>query len=278
VHHLFLLKMHIFYWSCMIRFIIGFDSWFESRFHNHGQEQLQPLKNVLVLLVTFVDLFDIEYFIRFILGYLLAFDTWKFYGSWNVFIILWFLCRCEAVLHPGFNSTVRIEKNRSKVRHRHKKFGSIAQNNVVYKCHFCAHKNLKRGTPKGHSKKLCRTKDKSCLESTPATKPIRHESSKLEKHVESKDEAGEIHVVASKVVVMDVADLNGMETLPCTSTPTLLDGKKQRRNSSTSKNVIETPSTSSKRRKKSWTSLKEIVQSKECDNSRVADLAMPFFL
>lgn len=61
--------------------------------------------------------------------------------------------RCETILHPGFNSTVRIEKNRSKVRHRHKKFGSVAQNNAVYKCHFCSHHNLKRGTAKGHLKK-----------------------------------------------------------------------------------------------------------------------------
>ncbi|XP_045817241.1 uncharacterized protein LOC123910203 [Trifolium pratense] len=183
--------------------------------------------------------------------------------------------RCETVLHPSFNSTVRIENNRSKVRHRHKKFGSITQNNVVYKCHFCSHQNLKKGTPKGHLRKICLTKGKSSLESTPDTKPVVHESSKLEKHVVSKDKAGEIHGFASKVVVKkDVANLNGMETPPRTSTPNLLEGKKRRRNSSTSKNAIETPSVSarvevantqstvSKRRKKLWTSLKEIAQSK----------------
>lgn len=197
--------------------------------------------------------------------------------------------RCETVLHPGFNSTVRIEKNRSKVRHRHKKFGSIAQNNVVYKCHFCSHQNLKRGTAKGHLKKICPAKDKSSLESTPATKPFRHESPKLEKHVVNKDETGEKDVSASKAVVKEVASLNGSETPPNKSTPPLLEGKKRRRNSSTSKNAIETPSmsarvevaktsTSSKRRKKSWTSLKEIAQSKERDNSRIASLAIPFFL
>ncbi|XP_012573200.1 uncharacterized protein [Cicer arietinum] len=47
--------------------------------------------------------------------------------------------RCETVLHPDFNSTVRIEKNRSRVRNRHKKSGNIAQNNIVYTCHFCSH-------------------------------------------------------------------------------------------------------------------------------------------
>ena len=160
----------------------------------------------------------------------------------------------------------------------------------MYKCHFCSHQNLKRGTAKGHLKKICPTKDKSSLESTPPTKPIRHESSKLEKHVVSKDETGEKDVFASKVVVKDVPNLNGSETPPNKSTPPLLEGKKRRRNSSTSKSAIETPSmsarvdvtrtqsTSTKRRKKSWTSLKEIAQSKERDNSRVASLAIPFFL
>jgi hypothetical protein len=109
------------------------------------------------------------------------------------------------------------------------------------------------------------------------------EFSKLEKHVVSKEEAGELHVFASKVVAKDVANLNAMETPPRTSTPNLLEGKKRRRNSSISKNTIETPSTyarvevakthstSNKRRKKSWTSLKEIAQSKE-------HLTIPFFL
>nr|KYP32810.1 hypothetical protein KK1_046406 [Cajanus cajan] len=51
--------------------------------------------------------------------------------------------RCETVLQPDFNSTVRIEKNKSKVRHKHKKTDNITQNNVVYKCHFCLHQNQK---------------------------------------------------------------------------------------------------------------------------------------
>ncbi|XP_029125218.1 uncharacterized protein LOC109789092 [Cajanus cajan] len=53
------------------------------------------------------------------------------------------LYRCETVLQPGFNSTVRIEKNKSKVRHKRKKTDNITQNNVVYKCHFCLHQNQK---------------------------------------------------------------------------------------------------------------------------------------
>ncbi|XP_058773264.1 uncharacterized protein LOC131647385 [Vicia villosa] len=190
--------------------------------------------------------------------------------------------RCETVLHPGFNSTVRIEKNRSKVRHRQKKFGNIAQNNVVYKCHFCSHPNIKRGTPKGHLKKICPAKDKPSLESTPATKPILHKPFKLEEYMVRKDEGCEILAVGSKVVVKDVAPMKGLETPRSTSTPTLLEAKKRSRKNSASKNTLETPSmsvrvethsTASRRRKRSWTSLKEIAQSKEPDN-----LTIPFFL
>ncbi|KAJ1416120.1 RNAse P, Rpr2/Rpp21 subunit [Sesbania bispinosa] len=141
--------------------------------------------------------------------------------------------RCETVLHPGFNSTVRIEKNKSKVRNRHKK---------------------------------------------------------SEKGIGSKDEANEIDVFASRVVAKDVALIDGLATPSSASTTTLLEGKKRSRNSSTSKKATETASmsarvevakgqtTASKRRRKSWTSLKEIAHSNEHEKSRVANLTIPFFL
>ncbi|XP_057449980.1 uncharacterized protein LOC130741179 isoform X2 [Lotus japonicus] len=195
--------------------------------------------------------------------------------------------RCETVLHPGFNSTVRIEKSRSKVRHRHKS-GNISQNNIVYTCNFCLHKNLKKGTPKGHLKGICPSKEKPSLELTPR-RPITHESSKFEKGIVSKDEANEIDVFASRVAAKDVALVDGLPTPSCSSTPTLSEGKKRMRNSSTSKKAIETASlsakvegkplsTASKRRRKSWISLKDIAKGKEHDNNQVANLTIPFFL
>ncbi|XVF10609.1 hypothetical protein REPUB_Repub07fG0197300 [Reevesia pubescens] len=60
--------------------------------------------------------------------------------------------RCETILQSGFNWTVRIEKNQAKARHRHKKPHILTQNSVVYNCHICSHRNLKRVTPKGHMK------------------------------------------------------------------------------------------------------------------------------
>jgi hypothetical protein len=161
----------------------------------------------------------------------------------------------------------------------------------VYTCHFCSHRNLKRGTAKGHVKKICSTKVKSSLESTPATKPIVDESSKSEKKIVIKDEAGKINAFGSEVVAEDSTLMDGLHTpqRQSTSTPTMLEGKKRSRNSSAFKNTFQTPSmsarvegaktqsTSSKRRKRSWTSLKEIAQSKH-DNSQVASLTIPFFL
>lgn len=155
----------------------------------------------------------------------------------------------------------------------------------MYKCHFCLHQNLKRGTPKGHIKGICPSKDKSSLESTPPSKSITSDSSKLEKGILSKDEANEINVFPLR----DVANVDGLATPSSTNTTTLLEGKKRRRESSLSKNAIKTinksakevaksTSTSSKRRRKSWTSLKEIAQSNEHKKKQIANLTIPFYL
>ncbi|KAL9322692.1 hypothetical protein ACSQ67_010745 [Phaseolus vulgaris] len=195
--------------------------------------------------------------------------------------------RCETVLQPGFNSSVRIKKNKSKVRHRHKKSGNISQNNVVYKCHFCLHHNLKRGTPKGHIKGIYPSKDKSWLETTPS-KYITSESSELEKDIVSNDEINEINVFPSRVLAKDVTLVDSLATPSSTNTISLIEGRKRKQDSSLSKNAIKTTNmsskevaksagTSSKRRRKSWTSLKEISQSNE-HNSQIANLTIPFIL
>ncbi|KAI3888017.1 hypothetical protein MKW92_029265 [Papaver armeniacum] len=65
------------------------------------------------------------------------------------------LCqRCESILQPGSNCTVRIEKNGSKKKKRRKTSSVPPQNNVVYTCNFCSHRNLKRGTSKSHMKEI----------------------------------------------------------------------------------------------------------------------------
>ncbi|XBJ28158.1 hypothetical protein VPH35_005308 [Triticum aestivum] len=59
-----------------------------------------------------------------------------------------FLCqKCESILHPGFNCTIRIKNNKKKAKRRKK--SNPGQNSVVYACHFCGDQNLIRGSGKG---------------------------------------------------------------------------------------------------------------------------------
>nr|XP_043629116.1 uncharacterized protein LOC122600464 [Erigeron canadensis] len=56
--------------------------------------------------------------------------------------------RCETILHPGYNCTIRIEKSKRSTRckGKGKEPACYSQNNIVYTCHFCSHRNMKRGT------------------------------------------------------------------------------------------------------------------------------------
>ncbi|KAM3205484.1 hypothetical protein P3L10_028894 [Capsicum annuum] len=66
-----------------------------------------------------------------------------------------FTCqRCESILQAGYNRTTWIAKNKRKARRKRKTSGIPPENYVVYECHFCSHRNLKRGTPRGYMKDL----------------------------------------------------------------------------------------------------------------------------
>lgn len=188
------------------------------------------------------------------------------------------LGRCETILQPGYNCTIRVEKNRANASgscsRRSKKASTPTQNNVVYTCHFCSHRNLKRGTPKGHLKDVYPPKSKAC----PKVKPQKS-AAQIPCSSESKIQAvNEISEVGSPVV-------KGEEESPTTPLTNLLDAKRRKRNRSGSKKLAEargadvqaSPSaTSSKRRRKSWTSLKEIAESHELDRN-ITNLKIPLF-
>ncbi|KAF5203127.1 RNase P Rpr2/Rpp21 subunit domain protein [Thalictrum thalictroides] len=72
--------------------------------------------------------------------------------------------KCEAILQPGFNCTVRIETNGAKVRRRRNKLYHPTKNVVIYTCHFCSFRNMKKGTPKYHMKEIFASKVKSDTE------------------------------------------------------------------------------------------------------------------
>ncbi|KAL0329801.1 UNVERIFIED_CONTAM: hypothetical protein Sradi_4966800 [Sesamum radiatum] len=203
-----------------------------------------------------------------------------------------FVCeRCESILQPGDNCTVRIEKNMAKTGRRRKKSSFTTQNNVVYRCHFCSHRNVMRGTPKGYVKEICPPQAKP---------PLKIESaiSAVEKRASSSIATKSIAKV-NKVdtVALPTIDEQNLETSsPATPLPTtalsLLDSKRRKRTRSGVKKAAapETISTasdaeksinaSSKRRKKSWTSLKEIAQSSEHEISKkkLTNSTIPFFI
>ncbi|CAN6586067.1 unnamed protein product [Malus baccata var. baccata] len=214
--------------------------------------------------------------------------------------------RCETVLQPGFNCTVRIEKNRAKVRRRSKKITNFSQNNVVYTCHFCSHRNVKRGTPNGHMKMICPPKAK-----TTSNLKLKSISKKFinSKEITAGDEVSKAEEIAPSAgreipavntlagegevsKANEIAPSAGTE-IPGVDTPAtpavktgialLLGGKKRRRNNSTTKKPAEressptsiaenTTSTSNKRRRKSWTSLKEIAIRSDHNNIRKISL------
>ncbi|XWS48925.1 hypothetical protein CRYUN_Cryun13aG0119000 [Craigia yunnanensis] len=196
--------------------------------------------------------------------------------------------RCETILQPGFNCMVRIEKNRAKARHRHKKPHILTQNSVVYNCHFCSHRNLKRGTPKGHMKEMYPPK----LRASSIPKAVK---SRLEKSITSSgketsnDDLNKVDVTSSPAIAAENPTTDGLVT-PLVRGRTLLDEKKRNRNKSGSKRPAESennPTTpdaektigaSSERRRKSWMSLTEIVESGEDKNSNTPNSIIPFLL
>ncbi|KAK4748650.1 hypothetical protein SAY87_015236 [Trapa incisa] len=183
--------------------------------------------------------------------------------------------RCETILQPGYNCTIRVEKNRANARHRCKKSSTPTQNNVVYTCHFCSHRNMKRGAPRGHLKDMYPTKSKPC----PRVK-TQKSADQIPVNSTSKIQAiYEISEIGSPIV-------KGKEESPTTPLIKLLDAKRRKRNRPGSKKPAEpqsadvpasTGAVSSKRRRKSWSSLKEIAESNEC-NRNITHLKIPFVL
>ncbi|XP_062074314.1 uncharacterized protein LOC133778415 [Humulus lupulus] len=205
-----------------------------------------------------------------------------------------FSCRrCETILQPGFNCTIRIEKNYAKARRRSKNNFTSSKNIVVHTCHFCSHRNLMGGTPKGHLKQICPSKIKTTEKATPA-KSNSHRPAILEKASGGKDEAKKMDEPALPPLPATSGELpiSDSPATPMVKTvTTLLEAKKRKRNRSTNKkpsepenssnpaNAEKSIGVSSKRRKKSWTTLKEFADSKDQGkNQDIANLPIPFFL
>ncbi|CAA3026998.1 uncharacterized protein LOC111375117 [Olea europaea var. sylvestris] len=225
---------------------------------------------------------------------------------------LFFCERCESILKPGENCTVRIEKNKAKTRHRRNKMKISTQNNVVYTCHFCSHRNIVRGTPKGYMKEICPPKAKQFSNSDPAKSEVA--STNIEANeVDNTVGLPVAAVVEGPSIITEVGSTNieanemdntvGLPVAaavegPSTSSPgtplpslgvSLLESMRRKRSRSSIKKISQTEnsladanaensvSASKKRKRKSWTSLKDIVESSKNDtNQKLTSLTIPF--
>ncbi|PIA63283.1 hypothetical protein AQUCO_00200953v1 [Aquilegia coerulea] len=205
--------------------------------------------------------------------------------------------KCEAVLQPGFNCTVRIETNGAKVRRRGNKLYIPTKNIVIYTCHFCSFRNMKKGTPKHHMKELFVSKLKSGTEvgSTSKQKLVSSKiatigSKQISKKVVEQTPTSNFNP-SSLVMPQEPAKEIPVGNSPITP-KSLLEGKKKKRKKSGSavkeqvdnENRNLTPNAekvvgeSSRKRRKGWSSLKEIAESGGSNNLNITNLPLPFFL
>ncbi|KAM3288274.1 hypothetical protein P3S67_021704 [Capsicum chacoense] len=222
-----------------------------------------------------------------------------------------FTCqRCESILQAGYNCTTWIAKNKGKARRKRKTSGIPPENYVVYECHFCSHRNLKKGTPRGYMKDLYPTKpttsrvdpaesairksehldtlvasiDKERVDTTESATQKSEQFNKSRGSTNT-DNKTNIIIVSSERVGDDPA--TPLTTVAVTS---LLDSKRRKRNRTGSKKKVEPPdglsmrvaektvATSSKRKKQSWTSLKEIAESQSSNSRKFSSISAPFIL
>jgi hypothetical protein len=137
-------------------------------------------------------------------------------------------------------------------------------------------------------KEICPSKAKTSSKSETA-KPKLQKCASLEKSSNSKDDISKTDEIASPAFTGEISTTDSPAT-PLVGT-NLLDAKRRKRNRSISKkpagtesnsaptDVEKAASTSNKRRKKSWTSLREIADSAEHDSSpKITNLTIPFCL
>ncbi|KAI0524108.1 hypothetical protein KFK09_003472 [Dendrobium nobile] len=165
-----------------------------------------------------------------------------------------FFCqRCESNLQPGFNCTIRIEKCKFDKQRRSCKKSNSFQNNVIYNCNFCHHRNAIKGTAKGHLKSLISSKESRAdplLKSNSFSIPITGDHS---------DQKTPVTPLKSTVLSKNkrkMVELESGKLQPCSS-----------------------GGGSSRRKRKTWSNLKDIVERKEAEsNQNVSNYVIPFFL
>ena len=160
------------------------------------------------------------------------------------------MTRCETVLQPGRNCSIRIEKIKSS-RSKSRKASGVFQNEIVYTCNFCSHRNSTKGTPKGHVKDLS------------AARSVLLDSSSAEKTENDPNSRG---------------SSTNLPPVDCPPTPSGVVDFRSLAKSNKETILPETEgSVPNKRRKRKWSTVKEIATSSEREREqRFSNLAIPF--
>ncbi|KAF8087631.1 hypothetical protein N665_0573s0004 [Sinapis alba] len=184
--------------------------------------------------------------------------------------------RCETVLQPGFNCNVRIDKvSATKKKHmrsyKKKPNMFLPQNNVVYCCNFCSHRNLKRGATKGQMKDMYPPKPKT-------TRPRPKINTEMTMVVVPQEIQSNILLPSSPERRCE--NISVVENTP---KPMLTLERDKRIRKSKSKKPIEPESVptvgggSNKRKRKAWPSIKELSETTtNKTSSRAVNFKIPF--
>lgn len=120
-------------------------------------DQVSDIFLATFILTNLIYMLILRWLLDIYWKYLVCFYLQRSLFSWEFCLLIDItspLHRCGTILHPGDNCTVRIEKNKSKKCRKHKGSKVPTQNKVAYLCHFCSHQTFKRGTLKGHMKRI----------------------------------------------------------------------------------------------------------------------------
>ncbi|KAJ0963795.1 hypothetical protein J5N97_028917 [Dioscorea zingiberensis] len=211
-----------------------------------------------------------------------------------------FLCqRCETMLQPGFNCTIRIEKN-VKNKGRRNKSVSTSKNNMVYTCHFCSYRNVKWGTPTDHVKGLLASRPKanssknrqhSAGHNKALVTKTAWDQKPQEKTSAVLDPNSELKSMTPKKVGANMENMPVDEKTADSVPPlekSLSASKKKRKASKSHQSELSSSvgidsgkgtGDSTKRRRKSWSSLKEISESNDLQKTRnLSNIVIPFHL
>ena len=206
------------------------------------------------------------------------------------------------MLQPGFNCTIRIEKN-EKNKGRQNKSISTSKNSMVYYCHFCSHRNIKWGTPTGHVEGLLASRLGSHSGSNAQHKTSNQNPQEkilvLDPNSDLKSfTRGKVAANTDNMHV-DVKTMDAVRTMEKTTDAvqtmekSLSALKKKRKAIKSHQSEIpnqgcgsagivdsgEGTDVANKRRRKSWSSLREITESNELHKTRnLSNIVIPFHL